>query len=220
MTTAPEANAVKRVQDAIEAAEELIAAAGQNSAPFAAPLGELLEVIKVVVRATVVCVRPAASHALPSVATTLTALVQATETAAQKVLDETDALHATLDTLRQALAQLDSATPGSGPAARAWREATESCEALSGHVGAIVSAMEFQDLTAQHLTATIHAVQGAREQLERLLRFIGLPADAEAAPVRTAAKVGAPSVLAPWRQKLADRIVQEHQGQPDPSLGL
>ena len=220
MTTAPEANAVKRVQDAIEAAEELIAAAGQNSAPFAAPLGELLEVIKVVVRATVVCVRPAASHALPSVATTLTALVQATETAAQKVLDETDALHATLDTLRQALAQLDSATPGSGPAARAWREATESCEALSAHVGAIVSAMEFQDLTAQHLTATIHAVQGAREQLERLLRFIGLPADSEAAPVRTAAKVGAPSVLAPWRQKLADRIVQEHQGQPDPSLGL
>src|SRR3989454_9520570 len=81
VTTAPEANAVKRVQDAIEAAEELIAAAGQNSAPFAAPLGELLEVIKVVVRATVVCVRPAASHALPSVATTLTALVQATETA-------------------------------------------------------------------------------------------------------------------------------------------
>ena len=106
MTTAPEANAVKRVQDAIEAAEELIAAAGQNSAPFAAPLGELLEVIKVVVRATVACVRPAASHALPSVATTLTALVQATETAAQKVLDETDALHATQHTLRQALAQL------------------------------------------------------------------------------------------------------------------
>src|SRR5439155_1745324 len=141
VTTAPEASAVKRVQDAIEVAEELIAAAGRNSAPFAAPLGELLEVIKVVVRATVACVRPAASHALPSVATTLTALVQATETAAQKVLDETDALHATQHTLRQALAQLDSATPGSGPAARAWREATESCEALSGHVGAIVSAL-------------------------------------------------------------------------------
>jgi chemotaxis regulatin CheY-phosphate phosphatase CheZ len=214
------ANAFKQVQDAIQAAEGLIAATGRNSAEFAAPLAEMLEVIKVVVRATVASVRPAASHALPSVATTLTALVQATETAAQNVLDETDALHATQDKLRQALEQLEPVLDRSGPTGRAWREAMESCKALSAHASAIVSAMEFQDLTAQHLTATVHAVQGAREQLDRLLRFIGLPPDAEAAPLRTAAKVGAPSVLAPWRQTLADRLVQERQGRPDPSSSL
>ena len=220
MTTPPGATAVKRVQDAIQAAERLVVAAGPSGTPFAAPLGELLEVLKVVVRATVASVQPAANHELPSVATTLTALVQATETAAQRVLDETDALHVTRDKLRQALSQLESVTHRAGPAERAWAEASESCEALSAHVDAIVSAMEFQDLTAQHLTATIHAVQGARAQLERLLRFIGLPADADAAPLRTAAKVGAPSVLAPWRQKLADQLVQERQGRPDPSKNL
>jgi len=220
VTTPPGATAVKRVQDAIQAAERLVVAAGPSRTPFAAPLGELLEVLKVVVRATVASVQPAANHALPSVATTLTALVQATETAAQRVLDETDALHVTRDKLRQALSQLESVTHRAGPAERAWAEASESCEALSAHVDAIVSAMEFQDLTAQHLTATIHAVQGARAQLERLLRFIGLPADADAAPLRTAAKVGAPSVLAPWRQKLADQLVQERQGRPDPSKNL
>src|SRR5437870_8494027 len=148
-----DANAVKQVQDAIQAAERLIAAAGPNSVGFTVPLGELLEVIKVVVRATVASVRPAASHALPSVATTLAGLVQATETAAQKVLDETDALHATQDKLRRALERLASVTDRSDPAGRAWREAMESCEALSAHVGAIVSAMGFQDLTAQPLTA-------------------------------------------------------------------
>src|SRR5204862_44901 len=82
-------------------------------------------------------------------------LVQATETAAQKVLDETDALCATQDKLRRALAQLESVGHRSGAASRAWQDATESCEAVAAHVGAIVSAMEFQDLTAQHLTATI-----------------------------------------------------------------
>jgi chemotaxis regulatin CheY-phosphate phosphatase CheZ len=212
---APDATAVRRVQDAIQAAEGFIEAAGQNGAQVVAPLEQLLEVMKVVLRITVSCVRPASSQTLPSVASTLIALVQATETAAQKVLDETDALHATRDKLRQALAQLESVGRRSGAAGRAWQEATESCEAVAAHVGAIVSAMEFQDLTAQHLAATIRSVQGTREELERLLRFLGFSGDADAAPVRTAAKLGAPSVLAPWRQRLADQLVQEFQGRPD-----
>ncbi len=219
MTTTPDATAVKRVQDAIEAAEGLIEAAGQNGARFVGPLEEILEVMKIVLRITVSCVRPESSQTLPSVASTLTALVRATETAAQQVLDETDALYAAQGKLRQALAQLESVGGRSGAAGRAWQEATEACEAVAAHVGAIVSAMEFQDLTAQHLTATIRAVHGTREQLERLLRFIGFPGDADAAPVRTASKVGAPAVLAPWRQRLADQLVREFQGRPDSAAG-
>lgn len=221
MTIAPDASAVRRVQDAMRAAEALIQAPGPQGARFAAAVRELLEAMKVVVGVTVSCVRPASSQTLPSVASTLSALVHATEAAAQKALDETDALHATQDKLRQALAQLESVARHSGPAERAWREAGELCQAASLHVGAIVSAMEFQDLTAQHLTATIRAVQEAREQLEFLLRFIGLPDDAEALPpLRTAAKVGAPAVLAPWRQQLADQLVRELQGPPDSSASL
>jgi chemotaxis regulatin CheY-phosphate phosphatase CheZ len=220
VTGASEVSAIRRVQEAIQTAEGLIEAAGQNGARFAAPLGELLEVMKVVVRVSVSCVRPAATETLPSVETTLAALVQATETAAQKVLDETDALHATQDKLRQALGRLESVARRSGPAGHAWHEAAEACEAVSTHVGAIVSAMEFQDLTAQHLTATIRAIQGSREQLERVLRFIGLPTDPDATPpVRTAAKLGAPAVLAPWRQNLADQLTRELQGRSDPSAG-
>jgi len=220
VTGAPDTTAVGRVQEAIAAAEGIIEAASQDGARFVAPLAELLEVMKAVLRITVSCVRPASSQTLPSVASTLAALVQATETAAQKVLDETDALCATQEKLRRALAQLESVGHRSGAASHAWQEATESCEAVAAHVGAIVSAMEFQDLTAQHLTATIRSVEGTREQLDRLLRFIGFPGDAGAEPpVRTAAKLGAPSVLAPWRQRLADQLVRELQGRPDSAAG-
>ena len=137
MTGAPDATAVGRVQEAIAAAEGIIEAASQDGARFVAPLAELLEVMKLVLRITVSCVRPASSQTLPSVASTLAALVQATETAAQKVLDETDALCATQDKLRRALAQLESVGHRSGAASRAWQDARGTA-LIEPHGGVIV----------------------------------------------------------------------------------
>ena len=219
MSTAPNTAVFGHVKDAIQAAEALMEGAGRSRTLPAASLGELLEVMKILVSITVSSVRPAASQTLPSVVLTLSSLVKATETAAQKVLDETDGLHVAQEKLNRALAELEGVSTATGPVAeRAWREATESCQAVSAHVNTIVSAMGFQDLTAQHLTATIHAAQEMRDQLSRVLRFIGVAPKAEAPPtVRTAAKLGAPTVVAPWRQDLADQLMQEFQARPDGS---
>src|SRR5207247_10486098 len=78
VTTPPGATAVKRVQDAIQAAERLVVAAGPSGTPFAAPPGEVLGALKALGRATVASVQPAANPPLPSGAPMLTPPGQAT----------------------------------------------------------------------------------------------------------------------------------------------
>jgi chemotaxis regulatin CheY-phosphate phosphatase CheZ len=149
---------------------------------------------------------PACTETLPAVTFTITGIIQATEVAAQKVLDEVDRMVAARNDLCVALGALDPFV-GVGPeAGAACATVIEALRALSARIEPIVGAMEFQDLTAQHLRATMDAVQGLRDQLLDVLHGLDVPVAGEAAPVKITAKIGAPASSSPWRQALADQL--------------
>ena len=165
-------------------------------------------------RAVVNVAQPGCAETLPAVVTTLGGIIQATETAAQKVLDETDRLTRHRQALGRALATLRPMMAYADPTMKAaWNEARQAWEALAAPVLSVVSAMEFQDLTAQHLNAAIDAVTTLREGLVRCLATVSVKAESEGAPVRLAEKLGAPATRAMWRQELADQLVDDSQRQ-------
>jgi chemotaxis regulatin CheY-phosphate phosphatase CheZ len=159
--------------------------------------------------------QPACAETLPAVVNTLGGIIQATETAAQKVLDETDRLTRHRQQLGRALATLRPMMAYADPTMKAaWNEARAAWDAMAAPTLSLVSAMEFQDLTAQHLSAAIEAVTTLREGLVRCLASISVTAESEAAPVRLAEKLGAPAARATWRQELADQILDDSQRRP------
>ncbi|HEU5320504.1 MAG TPA: hypothetical protein VFX28_06865, partial [Methylomirabilota bacterium] len=77
---------------------------------------------------------------------------------------------------------------------------------------------EFQDLTAQHLRATVDAVTALRERLVRLLAMVSVKVETDGAPVKVAEKLGAPAARATWRQEMADQIVDDSRERgPEPT---
>lgn len=155
--------------------------------------------------------RAACADRLPAIASTLAGLITATEVVALKVLDEAEGLAAARDRLCQALLRLRPFVVQSEPGA------SEACEALaaaareiSARIEPIVTAMGFQDLTAQHLRAGIGAVEEVRGQLAEFLNLLNVVIAGEAGRSwHVAAKVGAPAVKSPWRQALADELINE-----------
>ena len=183
-------------------------AAATTTAP-PAPDPEL-ERILAFVRKAVAEVRPACSQTLPSVSLTLGGIIQATEMAAEKVLDEAEVLAAHRQRLHDALTQLAPALMGAPAGAKqALIDAARAVEAMSATITSVVAAMEFQDLTAQHLRATIAAVGTMRHRLGEVLALVGINVDAEVAPVKIAEKLGAPAAVAPWRQDIADQLFED-----------
>jgi chemotaxis regulatin CheY-phosphate phosphatase CheZ len=183
-------------------------AAATTTAP-PAPDPEL-ERILAFVRKAVTEVRPACSQTLPSVSLTLGGIIQATEMAAEKVLDEAEVLAAHRQRLHDALTQLAPALMGAPAGAKqALIDAARAVEAMSATITSVVAAMEFQDLTAQHLRATIAAVGTMRHRLGEVLALVGINVDAEVAPVKIAEKLGAPAAVAPWRQDIADQLFED-----------
>ena len=183
-------------------------AAATTTAP-PAPDPEL-ERILAFVRKAVTEVRPACSQTLPSVSLTLGGIIQATEMAAEKVLDEAEVLAAHRQRLHDALTQLAPALTGAPAGAKqALIDAARAVEAMSATITSVVAAMEFQDLTAQHLRATIAAVGTMRHRLGEVLALVGINVDAEVAPVKIAEKLGAPAAVAPWRQDIADQLFED-----------
>jgi chemotaxis regulatin CheY-phosphate phosphatase CheZ len=160
-------------------------------------------------RKTVAALRPACAEVLPSIALTITGIVQATEVAAQKVLDQADGLTADRDRLCEALARLRRFVVPTPEAQEACVSVVEAVHALSARIDPLIASMEFQDLSAQHLGAAIEAVQSLRERLVELLEDLGASAPRSQAPVRLAAKLGAAAGSSPWRQALADEIVND-----------
>jgi chemotaxis regulatin CheY-phosphate phosphatase CheZ len=186
---------------------EATAAPAPSASPAADPE---LERILAFVRKAVAEVRPACSQTLPSVSLTLGGIIQATEMAAEKVLDEAEVLAAHRQRLHDALTRLAPELMGaSAPAKQALIDAARVVETMAATITSVVAAMEFQDLTAQHLRATIAAVGTMRQRLGEVLAFVGINVDAEVAPVKIAEKLGAPAAVAPWRQDIADQLFED-----------
>ena len=152
---------------------------------------------------------PACTETLPAVTFTITGIIQATEVAAQKVLDEVDRIVAARNDLCTALAGLDPFVSAGPEAGTACTTVIEALRTLSARIEPIVGAMEFQDLTAQHLRATIDAVQDLRAQLLEMLHGLDVEVAGQAAPGKITAKIGAPASSSPWRQALADQLLNE-----------
>ena len=197
-----------------------MAPADKTPAPAAAAAAPRTEPNAVFGRAMVGVTQPACAETLPAVMHTLRGIVQATETAAQKVLDETDKLTrhrqqlgAALNTLRPMMVYAD---PGMRTA---WNTARQAWEDMAGSALGVVSAMEFQDLTAQHLNAAIDAVTALREKLAGCLATINIQIESDGAPVRLAETLGAPATRSVWKQELADQLLDDSRRSavPDPA---
>lgn len=156
----------------------------------------------------------ACSESLPALASTLNAMIQATEVAAQRVLDQADRLGAGRTELCAALQRLEPFVDQSTAEARgACQALIDAVRTVSACIEPLVSSMEFQDLTAQHLRASIEAVDGLRDRLTELLGLCDAPLAAPAeAPVRVAARLGSPAATTPWRQALADELINDRPG--------
>jgi chemotaxis regulatin CheY-phosphate phosphatase CheZ len=81
----------------------------------------------------------------------------------------------------------------------------------------IMSAMEFQDLTAQRLAATIKSVEEIRERLLQILSLFYLPFEPDE-PTRAKVPETQAEISASERQALADQLLAEMADRgPQPS---
>lgn len=156
----------------------------------------------------------ACAETLPALASTLSAMIQASEVTAQRVLDQTDRLGAGRHSLCVALERLEPFIDQSTPEAReACQVVIDAVRTVSGCIEPLVASMEFQDLSAQHLRASIEAVQALRDRLTELLELCDSPLVTGAqAPVKIDAKLGSPAATTPWRQALADELINNRAG--------
>jgi chemotaxis regulatin CheY-phosphate phosphatase CheZ len=156
----------------------------------------------------------ACAETLPALASTLSAMIQASEVAAQRVLDQTDRLGAGRQALCAALERLEPFIDQATPEAReACALVIDGVRAVSECIEPLVSSMEFQDLTAQHLRASIEAVEALRGQLSEVLALCdSRPIEAAEAPTRIDARLGSPAASAHWRQALADELINNRPG--------
>ncbi|MGH7263530.1 MAG: hypothetical protein ACREMB_01590 [Candidatus Rokuibacteriota bacterium] len=163
------------------------------------------------VQTTVSTLEPVAKQTLASVMFTLTGLIQATEMAAVKVLDEAEGLGNDRDRITKALARLQPyVNLSDATATRSLAEAEEGVQKLSGRVMAIMSAMAFQDLTAQHLNVAIQSLDETRARLLELVGRLDVPVDSEEpAPATPAEKLTPPAPSDNSHQALADQLWAE-----------
>jgi len=170
-------------------------------------LNRMLELLQVMVST----IRPPSANTLPTVSATLSGIAQATEHAALRVLDETEALQDDQARLNAALERLRVKLPAKDTeAAATWAEAAACSNALSARALKIMAAMEFQDLAAQHIDRTLQSVEDVRQRLRNVLEIFDLQvreAAAEMSPIGPARDF-TPSAD---RQALADRILAERR---------
>jgi len=168
-------------------------------------LSRMLELLQVMVTT----IRPPSANTLPSVSATLSGIAQATEHAALKVLDEAEALQDDQARLTGALDRLKAKLPQRDTeAAATWAEAAACSNALSARALKIMSAMEFQDLTSQHIDHTVTSIEDVRERLRNVLAIFDLQVrevastDSPIGPIR-------PFIPDQSSQALADSILAE-----------
>jgi chemotaxis regulatin CheY-phosphate phosphatase CheZ len=168
-------------------------------------LNRMLELLQVMVST----IRPPSANTLPTVSATLSGIAQATERAALRVLDETEALQDDQARLTAALDRLRAKLPPKDTdAAATWAEAAACSNALSARALKIMAAMEFQDLAAQHIDKTVRSVEDVRQRLRNVLDIFDVQVREAAVD---ASPIGAPREFTPSgdQQALADRILAE-----------
>lgn len=171
-------------------------------------LGRMLELLQVMVST----IRPPSANTLPTVSATLSGIAEATEHAALKVLDEAEQLQEDQAKLNAALERLRAKLPAKDTvAAAAWAEAAACSNALSARALKIMAAMEFQDLTAQHIDRTVVSIEDVRERLRNVLTLFDL--QVREAVVPDVSPIGSVRPFAPSedRQALADQILAERK---------
>jgi chemotaxis regulatin CheY-phosphate phosphatase CheZ len=171
-------------------------------------LGRMLELLQVMVST----IRPPSANTLPTVTATLSGIAEATEHAALKVLDEAEQLQEDQGKLNAALERLRSKLPLKDTvAAAAWAEAAACSNALSARALKIMAAMEFQDLTAQHIDKTVTCIEDVRDRLRNVLALFDL--QVREAVVSDASPIGPVRSFTPSaeRQALADQILADRK---------
>jgi chemotaxis regulatin CheY-phosphate phosphatase CheZ len=154
---------------------------------------------------------PSSAATLPAMSVTLNRIVESTEHAALRVLDEADALEADAAALGAALEAVRPWLPDRLEAQAAWHQAMARCELWRTRALRLATAMEFQDLTAQQLAGVLSAVEDVRGRLQAVLDLFGaLP---EAAPLAADGQPPEPLPVQPdrGRQAAADTLVAEHR---------
>lgn len=119
---------------------------------------------------------PSSAATLPALSVALSRVVETTEDAALRVLDEADALEADAAALRAALEAVRPWLPERPEAQAAWDQALERCETWRTRALRLAAAMEFQDLTRQQLTGVLSAVEDVRGRLQAVLDLFGATA--------------------------------------------
>jgi len=181
-----------------------------NAAEVLSQLSESLNRMLELLQVMVSTIRPPSANTLPSVTATLSGIAQATEHAALRVLDEAEAIQDDQARLTAALERLRAKLPPRDTeAAAVWAEAAACSSALSARALKIMAAMEFQDLTAQHIERTVASIEDVRERLHRVLALFDLhlhEGDTAVAavppPMLTANQAG---------QALADQLLAERR---------
>jgi len=184
---------------------------GTNAGQLLTEMGQCLDAVLNLIRTTIANIRPTSEHTLPAVASTLTSMIHASETVAHRVLDEADGLTSDHQRLLEALARVGhfvSASDLSGSVALV--EAREASNAIPVRITAITSAMEFQDIMAQHLTSATKAIEGIQLRLAEILTVLKLPLETVTLPpIRLETRIVGPTGSGPWRQVLTDQHFAE-----------
>jgi chemotaxis regulatin CheY-phosphate phosphatase CheZ len=171
-------------------------------------LNRMLELLQTMVST----IRPPSANTLPTVTETLSGIAQATEHAALRVLDEAEAIQGDQVRLNAALERLRTKLPAKDTeAAAVWAEAAACSNALSARALKIMSAMEFQDLTAQHIGRTLSSIEDVRERLRNVLSLFDVRIQEVAE--EAASPIGPPRALGTDHggQALADQLLAEHK---------
>jgi chemotaxis regulatin CheY-phosphate phosphatase CheZ len=191
-----------------------------HGAPVAANAGHLLtdlaqclNAVLGLVQTTIANVRPTSEHTLPAVTSTLTAMIGATESVVNRVLDEADGFGTDHQRLLAALARLSPFVSASNMEGNtALVEARKAGAAMMARVTAITSAMEFQDLTAQHLNSAIKALNGTQGRLLEILASLKIPMEtATLPPIRLEGRIASPAGGGTWRQTVVDQHFAERK---------
>jgi chemotaxis regulatin CheY-phosphate phosphatase CheZ len=171
-------------------------------------LSRMLELLQTMVST----IRPPSANMLPTVSAALSGIAQATEHAALRVLDEAEALqddqarlNSALERLRAKLAVRDT------EAAATWAEAAACSNALSARALKIMAAMEFQDLTAQHIDKTVRCIEDVRDRLRNVLQLFDLQVREASVPDISPIGPVRPFTPNPDGQALADQILAEYR---------
>jgi hypothetical protein len=126
-------------------------------------------------RAAVSAMRPATATTLPSLAANLEEAVRATESSAQRALEQAELLSGHLGRLAETLARLESHVSTEPESRAAWSDAVQACLTMAPAVAAIVRALEFRDPTGQRLEGVAESVRAMRQQFDEVLALLDAP---------------------------------------------